>query len=295
MNNFFEDEEVSIKNILVIDMMNLVFRTVNSSFRNNPLDLEFHEWKSNMFITLFSYIKLFKPERVVIALDSSNTWRKEIYPDYKGKRKDNRDSSPIDYDKFFSVYRDFENSLRNTFKNFLFIKSEAAEADDIVAVIAKKYNKTYTKVICVSNDGDLKQLVKYKNYSQYDPIKKKMVEIYDPEHYLISKILFGDSSDNIPHVENGKGQVKCEKNAKRLSEYLAESNNEVRQRFQLNKSLIDMDLIPERICKDILDKYDNYNIEKIESCSIYDFFVKERLGNLIEDSQKYLFLIKDLK
>lgn len=23
-----------------------------------------------------------------------------------------------------------------------------------------------------------------------------------------------------------------------------------------------MDLIPERICKDILDKYDNYNIEK---------------------------------
>ena len=80
-----------------------------------------------------------------------------------------------------------------------------------------------------------------------------------------------------------------------MSEYLAESNNEVRQRFQLNKSLIDMDLIPERICKDILDKYDNYNIEKIESYSIYDFFVKERLGNLIEDSQKYLFLIKDLK
>ena len=71
MNKFFEDEEESIRSILVIDMMNLVFRTVNSSFRNNPLDLEFQEWKSNMFITLFSYIKMFRPERVVIALDSS--------------------------------------------------------------------------------------------------------------------------------------------------------------------------------------------------------------------------------
>ena len=178
IDSFFDiTADQKISKVLVIDFMNLVFRTLNSSQHANPLDVDFALWKRSLITTMFSYIMKFDPDRVVVALDVKDSWRKGLYPQYKGQRKDARDASIIDYEKFFKLYPSFESDMRKVFKSLAFITAPTAEADDIIAVLAKKFEKTNTQLICVSNDGDLNQLLKYKNYSQYNPIKKTMVEV----------------------------------------------------------------------------------------------------------------------
>ena len=297
MDKFFDcDVEQKIDSVLIIDFMNLVFRTLNFSQKNNPLDLEYLDWKADMVVCLFSYILKFEPSRVVIAMDSRNSWRKSFYPEYKSKRADARDASIIDYDKFFSepYFPKFVNDLKETFKSLVFLDIETAEADDIVAVLTKKYSTSGTKIICVSNDGDLNQLVKFKNYSQYNPIKKTMVEIFDPVIFLNAKILFGDLSDNIPHVCKGMGKVTSEKQASRLSDYLEESSEEIRNNFKRNKMLIDLDLIPQDIVENIKSSYDKYVVEKTNGFTMYNFFLSNKLTRMVEDSQKYLFKLNKL-
>ena len=297
MDKFFDcDIEQKTESVLVIDFMNLVFRTLNFSQKNNPLDTEYLEWKADMIVCLFSYIMKFEPSRVVIAMDSRNSWRKSFYPEYKAKRADAREASIIDYDKFFSApyFPKFVSDIKETFKSLIFMEIETAEADDIVAILAKKYSVNGTKVICVSNDGDLNQLVKFKNYSQYNPIKKSMVEIYDHVKFLNAKILFGDTSDNIPHVCKGMGKVTAEKQAGRLADYLEESNEEINLNFKRNKMLIDLELIPQNIVDDILSAYDKYIVEKTDGFAMYNFFISNKLTRMVEDSQKYLFKLNKL-
>jgi 5'-3' exonuclease len=38
---------------------------------------------------------------MVIVADAGGNWRKEVYPEYKGKRKQNREESKIDWDLAF--------------------------------------------------------------------------------------------------------------------------------------------------------------------------------------------------
>lgn len=296
IDKFFDDvAEDNIRSVLVIDFANLVFRTIHISQKNNPTDTNFDIWKKDVTNVLMSYIYKFNSDRVVIALDSRDTWRKSIFPEYKGKRKDARDKSIIDFDKFFSIYPDFEKELMETFKSLIFIKVPTVEADDTIALLAKHYSKRNVEVICVSNDGDLSQLLKYKNFTQWNPITRKNIEIFDPVKYLNAKILKGDDSDNIPNVMKGMGKVTAEKQAGRLAEFLEESEKIVRDNFKRNKMLIDMDLIPQHIQDSIMDCYSKYIVEKTDGSMLYEFFVKNKMYAMIEDSQKYLHRLNKLK
>lgn len=285
----------SLEKILVIDFMNLVFRTVNSNARANPLDLDFLLWKRGLVLTLFSYITQFKPDRCIVAMDAPVSWRKNYYSQYKAQRKDARDVSAIDYDKFFQVFNAFMEDLISSFPSLIWIKVENAEADDIIAYLAKSYSNTNVKVICVSNDSDLHQLLKYKSYVQYDPIKKKIVDIFDPVKFLTAKILSGDVSDNIPNVCKGMGKKTSEREASRIHDYLLTAPDEVKDNFTRNKTLIDLSSIPVEIENNIKECLNNYQIKRSNGGEIYDFFVKHKQMRLVEDNQKYAFMLNKLQ
>ena len=297
MNNFFEmDNEPEIKSVLVIDFMNLVYRLLHYTQKQNPLDVNFVDWKNDMLVCIFAYIREFQPSRVVVAMDTGKSWRKGVYPDYKAKRKDARDESPVDFDKFYSAdyFPKFVSDLKEVFKSMVFMDIDTVEADDIAYVLTKKYSKLGVKVIGASNDGDWYQLLKFLNFSQYNPIKRSMVIVENPVHYLTCKVLMGDTSDNIPNVKKGMGKVTADKQAKRLTEYLEESDDTVRSNYELNKRLIDMDLIPMDIQNSITDKYDKYVVEKTDGYELLQFLMAHKLGGRIEDSQKYLHAMNKL-
>ncbi len=139
------------------------------------------------------------PERVVIVLDHArDNFRNKIYPEYKA----NRSETPEELVPQFSIIREAVAAL-----NLPMAEHAGFEADDIIAAYAKDALMNDYKVIIVSSDKDLMQLVK-PGVVMFDPMKHKtiddaaVVEKFGvlPEKVVDVQALAGDSTDNVPGV-----------------------------------------------------------------------------------------------
>lgn len=139
------------------------------------------------------------PEMMVVAWDSRGpVFRHEIYSDYKA----NRPPMPEDLASQIPYIRQYVTAA-----NIPSMEIQGVEADDIIATLAKQYGTGDNKVIIVSGDKDLMQLVN-DNVTIYDPMKNKMIDdqgVVDkygvtPTSLLDCFALMGDSSDNVPGV-----------------------------------------------------------------------------------------------
>ena len=144
------------------------------------------------------YRSQFKEEygEIVLAYDSKHYWRRDFFPYYKKNRKKVRDSDSNNWEQIFECL----NKIKQEIKDYLpykHLEVRGAEADDIIAVLAKNIDE---KMMIVSGDKDFIQLHKYKQVRQYSPILKKIVNGDDPIDYIKVHILKGDSSDGIPNV-----------------------------------------------------------------------------------------------
>lgn len=139
---------------------------------------------------------------IVICVDARSYWRKDIYSEYKGHRKKDRDESDIDFDEFHAFAGKFLQVLEDEFP-YTVVRADKAEADDIIGILAKHFAKT-ENTICVSSDKDMKQILEY-GAELYDPITKKHVNMTAQQlkEWKIEHILCGDDGDNIPHIKRG--------------------------------------------------------------------------------------------
>jgi DNA polymerase-1 len=149
------------------------------------------------------------PTHLAIIFDKSeNSFRKEIYPPYKGNRSD----PPEDLIPQFPL-------MRETVKAFgLFpVEQDRYEADDLIATYAKLAVARGADVTIISADKDLMQLIE-PGISMFDPAsgdaKSKTYRPdrrigYDevvayfgvsPEKVVDVQALAGDSTDNVPGV-----------------------------------------------------------------------------------------------
>lgn len=278
---------------LLIDAHNLIFRCVFVANKNDPLDEEFLYWKFLVINNILTNIKKYDADLCVLAFDGKNYWRKQIYSEYKGQRKSGRDASPVNFEKFFPVMDKFFNDMKKAFKNIMYFKTEQVEADDIIAVLTKYKLKDYDRIINISNDSDMCQLMKYKNYKQFDPIKKKFIEQINPEKQLMIKILTGDRSDNIPGVKAKCGPVT----AKKMLDLGLENSlldEQIKMNFDRNKQLIDFECIPVSISLDIQNKFDEYVLESFNGRKTFSFFTKHGLAGLTERIQEFAPSLKKL-
>lgn len=293
--------------LLVFDISNLVYRTLYTAYKDVPVDEEFILWKSMVLERIIYDIKHFKPSRVIIALDDKTYWRKDIYPDYKCSRKKNRADSHIDFDEFFPVLEQFIIDLEQIFPNMYFIKVPTCEADDIIAILTKEKWKKYN-VICLSNDSDLHQLLKYKHYQQYNPLKMQFVNSLNFKRELQIKILSGDRSDDIPNILPKIGPVTA---GKMLDEGLDEifkkgktmtisgvkthiDGKTIKTNYRRNQSLIDMDMIPFNISKKIIDIYESIVINKYNGKKVYKYLMNNNLIKVLEDLEGCSDIITNL-
>ncbi len=105
-------------------------------------------------------------EDVVIAVDDSNSWRKDLYltKNYKGigrdlKYKGNREKDEsLNWTLIFEVFNNFLKGLA-LHSGVKFKSIPGAEADDLLFVYASYLNSLGKNVIIYSGDGDLKQCV----------------------------------------------------------------------------------------------------------------------------------------
>lgn len=96
---------------------------------------------------------------VVICCDSKESWRKQIYPYYKAKRRENRDEG-VDWETIFGFMETVKGEIAEVFP-WRVVEVPQCEADDIIAIAAKRCYP-HTPVMIVSSDKDFRQLQTYR-------------------------------------------------------------------------------------------------------------------------------------
>lgn len=159
---------------------------------------------------VYGFLQMFKkllkdenPEYIAVAFDKkAPTLRHISFEEYKA----NRPKTPDELLAQFKTIREILESF-----GIKYFEADGYEADDIIATLVEKFNSEPLKIIVVSGDMDLLQIVA-DNVSLY--VTKKGVthiEAYDrnkvfddfgvyPEQIPDLKALCGDVSDNIPGV-----------------------------------------------------------------------------------------------
>ena len=137
--------------------------------------------------TIRMYRQKFKEYgEVVIVADGGGNWRKEVYPEYKFKRKSNREESNIDWDEAFRIINMVLQEIKDNFP-YKVIHQWGCEADDSIAEIVKWTQEfgNYEKVMIVSADKDFKQLQKFDNVRQFSPMTKKILVLSLKNIFLV--------------------------------------------------------------------------------------------------------------
>jgi DNA polymerase-1 len=142
-----------------------------------------------------------KPTHLAIIFDKSeHSFRREIYPPYKGHRPE----PPEDLVPQFPLMRDTVRAFGLTP-----IEQDRYEADDLIATYARQANERGADVLIVSADKDLMQLVG-PGVAMYDPASGDREErrigpdqVFEyfgggADKVIDIQALAGDSTDNVP-------------------------------------------------------------------------------------------------
>ncbi|NCV42697.1 MAG: DNA polymerase I [Actinobacteria bacterium] len=152
---------------------------------------------------LLSLLSSEKPTHVAVAFDvSRNTFRSEIFPEYKA----NRTKTPDEFRSQMSYLHELVSAFGITQ-----FEVEGYEADDVIATITKQAEKESAEVLICTGDRDSFQLVNDKTTVLYpkrgvsdlarmtpDAVQEKYG--MSPAQYPDFAALRGDPSDNLPSI-----------------------------------------------------------------------------------------------
>ncbi len=187
--------------LYVMDLSGYVFRAYHAI---RPLSSPKGEPTHATYGTLTMLLKLLadrKPALLAVAMDSRvPSFRKELHPDYKA----NRPPAPEDLKVQMERTRELMDALR-----IPVWQCDGVEADDLIATAVVRAREAGLRVVVVSGDKDLMQLVS-DDVLMWDTMHDK---VYGAEEVvakwgvppgLIGDLLalVGDSSDNIPGVKS---------------------------------------------------------------------------------------------
>jgi hypothetical protein len=236
-----------------------------------------------------SYRRRFTDEygEMVIACDSTNYWRRQLFPYYKARRHEDRDRSELDWGEVFRCI----DLLRAEIAEYLpyrVICVPTAEADDVIGTLAHEFGSilnTGERILILSRDKDFIQLQRYPNVRQYDPIGGRWIEHDDPVSYLNEHIIRGDFGDGIPNVLSDDDSIASRKRQRpiterRVSDILSGNYDEtVGRNLDRNRRLIDLSMIPDDIRAEVLRQYD---VGGGDRSRMLEYFMKYRLRNLMD-------------
>ena len=245
--------------------------------------------------SLRGHNKKFRKEygEMVIACDSKNVWRREVFPNYKAGRKANREKSDHDWNAIFAML----GNIRSEIKEFLpykVLELETAEADDIIAALVRRIQNRVgpnhlKKVLILSGDKDFIQLHN-EWVKQYNPVLNKYVgKDENPALYIKEHILKGDRSDGVPNVLSDdnvfiEGRRQKPLSRKKIDSWLEEvlmtMTEEEEKNYNRNKKLIDLTCIPLELEDKINNEFDN--VEVASRDKILNYFITRKLKTLIE-------------
>lgn len=291
LENFVDYSEDKREDVLLIDTNNLSMRCL-FALAYDPTDTNFNMFKSAFLGSLKKAIKQFKPNKVIFCQEGFHNWRRDLFTDYKCSRAPGREASPVDFDAFFKMNNEFLEDLSNVMQNTLFLRVDHLEADDLIALITKHMKEW--NITTISTDKDFYQLHKFKNFKQWDPIKNKFIEVTDPHTALMTKIITGDKSDDIPQLKKGVGPKTVVKILNEgLDEWLAK--NDLKEQFDHNRRLIDFEFIPADLAANAVNAIKSWEQGKFSGREFYNFIVKHGMGVELEKLDETIEIFSKIK
>lgn len=239
-----------------------------------------------------------KHGKMVICCDSYS-WRKDVFPEYKAKRKSNRATDGHDWQLIFDLIDSTLHDLRENFP-YAVIKVDTAEADDIIgALTVHKSDFGGEDVVIISADKDFIQLQQYGNVTeQWSPLFNKLVKDDNPRRYLFEHLLKGDASDGVPNANSHDDVFITEDTRqtpmtkKAIEKYWDNRDDlenimkpNVYRNFMRNVQMIDLTNTPDSIRKESINKYENYNYPS--RSNILTYLIEHRMKLLIESAAEF--------
>lgn len=170
----------------------------------------------------------------VFDLKGSRRKREIMFSDYKANRPKMADEG------FFDMINELKMFLKSM--GAYVVEKEGFEADELIALLTRRFSREGKKVIIISDDSDLFQLTEYENveiHTSHGVVTRKELlaeyGIYGRD-FMLAKALAGDKADNIPPVEKGMG-LKTASKVIRMGKLMAYEGME---EFERNKSLINL-------------------------------------------------------
>lgn len=244
------------------------------------VDMDTELFKYRVFDSIYkSLYKVQGVGEVVLAMDDRRSWRRLYWTKYKAHRSASRDKLEFDWDAYYDMYEGFLLEIKEHFP-FKVIKCKDTEADDVIGVLCLEKPQDF---YIISNDKDFLQLSR-KNVTIYNPLKKAHVDHPNPELFLVEQCLLGQAKDNIFNIKTpldwpddkrkpGFGEKAVEKvisHAGGWKKWLEENN--LVERYEFNRNLMDFNRIPEEIKKRVVRDYDTYTKPDLDC--ILPFFQK---------------------
>ncbi len=185
--------------ILLIDGMYLVYSSFYSHQAMRTIQGEPTGAVFGFISRIESLIQELQPDRLAVAFDAKErNFRRDLYPEYKAKRL----KPPEELLQQLPLIREYLE-----YRGIYFLEKAGLEADDIIALLARRYAADGSEVLIFSADKDLFQLVAERISVFHPKLKQKLDRdgvksffgIY-PEQIVDYLSLAGDASDNIPGI-----------------------------------------------------------------------------------------------
>lgn len=154
---------------------------------------------TNMLLAVW---KEFAPDYFIVTFDLGDTFRHQLYPDYKGTREKMPDDLSSQIGRIQELVQAF---------NMPIFTKEHYEADDLLGTLAVQAAAQGIRALIVTGDRDAFQLIQPNVEVIYPGRSFSDRQVYDvaavekrygvpPQKLVDLKALVGDSSDNIPGV-----------------------------------------------------------------------------------------------
>jgi 5'-3' exonuclease len=286
--------------MILVDLNQVLLAGLMAQIANQKPKVELEEdLIRHMVLNIIrTHLKNFRKEygEVVLCADNRKYWRKEFFPFYKAHRKKAREKSDLNWHLIFDMLAKFKVELRENFP-YKVIDVEGAEADDIIGTLAPRH-VMHENVLIISSDGDFLQLQQYNRgkYSikQYNPAQKKFIISEEPLKELKMKIINGDAGDGIPNILSSSdtfvtGQRQKRMTEQKMTKYLTEDVSEydstAATNYSRNRTLIDLNNIPNEIKDKIINTYEES--KPAPKGKLLDYFIANKLKNLMDVIEEF--------
>ena len=263
----------------------------------------------HLFFSKILFLKRKFPKyanRIVLAMDDRDYWRKDVFEFYKGTRKKMRAKSDLDWSAIYESINELTADLK-ALGIYKMVKVNRCEADDVIAIICKDsqtnnlrqmgLEEVQEDIMIISSDTDLAQLQKYKNVKQYSTQQKKFVTVADPKYFMMEHIMRGDVGDGVPNILSQdnclmEGIRQKSMTEKFIQDILARDDPKTGmtvdqwRNFQRNEKLVNLDMIPAEYEAAILETY-NDAPAKMDRMKLMMFMQKHKMKILSESLQDF--------